>query len=270
MKAAKWRKILTVVLALVFLACAVRLAYQALQYRASDAARQDAEGQASVPDLSAGEPEPPAGSDPAAEEVDPTLAALAGVDLDALRQTNADVVGWIVLPGTGISYPLLQSADNQYYLNHDWQRNYNTGGSIYLDYRCSPDFTDFHTILYGHRMANGSMFAALKYYKDLSYWQEHPNVYIVTDAAVYQYRIFAAWNAPVDSGLYVLDFASEQERARFLELGIRSSVLATELAPTPEDTILTLSTCTGYGYASRWVVQAMLETEIDLSAAAGG
>lgn len=86
--------------------------------------------------------------------------------------------GWILIPNTVISYPLLQGEDNQYYLNHTWKKWTSAVGAIFMDSQNNPNLTDFNTIVYGHRMNNGSMFASLKNYKKQSYWQAHPCVYI--------------------------------------------------------------------------------------------
>lgn len=100
-----------------------------------------------------------------APSADPYAQALEQMDLPALQQVNSDVIGWIAIPGTEISYPLVQDTDNDYYLTHTWNQNSSAVGAIFMDCRCSADFSGFNTIVYGHRMNNGSMFAALKHYK---------------------------------------------------------------------------------------------------------
>ena len=80
-------------------------------------------------------------------------------------RSTSDVIGWIAIPGTEISYPLVQGTDSDYYLTHTWNQNSSAVGAIFMDCRCSADFSGFNTIVYGHRMNNGSMFAALKHYK---------------------------------------------------------------------------------------------------------
>lgn len=87
------------------------------------------------------------------------MAALAAVDLAALREVNPEVVGWIEIPDGGISYPLMQGANNQWYLKHTWVGDYSSVGSVFMDCRSHADLSDFHTILYGHRLRSGAMFA---------------------------------------------------------------------------------------------------------------
>ena len=68
------------------------------------------------------------------------------MDLPALQQVNSDVIGWIAIPGTEISYPLVQGTDNDYYLTHTWNQNSSAVGAIFMDCRCSADFSGFNTI----------------------------------------------------------------------------------------------------------------------------
>lgn len=191
------------------------------------------------------------------------MAYLADIDLSTLRAVNKDVVGWIMIPDTVVSYPLMRGEDNQFYLKHSWQGSSNSGGSIFLDYRCSPDLSDSYSVIYGHRMRNDSMFGTLKYYVKADYWQEHPSVWIVTNDAIRRYDIFAVWEAPVDSAVYTMDFSSEQAFRDFLDMALSESVISTGITPTTEDPILTLSTCTSFGHSSRLIIQAVLALEAE-------
>ena len=172
------RKLLIAVLALVLCVSAVMLIRQTLQYREGEAEYAEAEALVELPDLSQLEPAPAPELEPEETEepeeekpvyIDPYAGALAAMDFTALREVNSDVLGWILIPGTVISYPLLQGDDNSYYLNHTWKKWTNVVGSIFLECQNSPDLSDFNTVVYGHRMNNGSMFASLKYYKQQSY-----------------------------------------------------------------------------------------------------
>ena len=91
------------------------------------------------------------------------------------------------------SYPVLQGEDNAYYLSHAWDGTENTAGSIFLDYRASPNLTDFHTLIYGHRMRDGSMFGSLRQYNDAEFWRQHPSVYLSNEDGIWRYDIFAAY-----------------------------------------------------------------------------
>ena len=265
------RKLLIAVLALVLCVSAVMLIRQTLQYREGEAEYAEAEALVELPDLSqlepapAPEPEPEETEEPEEEKpvyIDPYAGALAAMDFTALREVNSDVLGWILIPGTVISYPLLQGDDNSYYLNHTWKKWTNVVGSIFLECQNSPGLSDFNTVVYGHRMNNGSMFASLKYYKQQSYWAQHPKVYITDDNGAHCYEIFAAYEISTAGDTYKLSFPTDQSKQAYIDYCLEKSVIDTGLTPTVYDRILTLSTCTGNGHATRWVVQALLRGEV--------
>ena len=204
---------------------------------------------AAPPEVSSVQPE---------EETDPLEALLSGVDLSALREVNPDVVAWIVIPDTVLSYPVVQGGDNSYYLNRTWTRERSAVGAIFMECKCAPDFSGFNTIVYGHRMNNESMFGVLKGYENADFWQEHPTVYLVTDGGVSTYDVFAAHEVGIREIVYRLDVEENGWQQEFIDFCSERSVLDTGIVPTPEDKVLTLSTCTGRGHATRWVVQAVL------------
>lgn len=189
-------------------------------------------------------------------EDDPYAESLKNKSLEALRQENEDVIGWIVIPDTMLNYPLMRGEDNEYYLNHDWEKNPNVGGAIFMEQSNDADFSDFNTVIYGHRMKNGSMFGSLKYYSSESFWEAHPYIYILDDAGVHRYEIFAAYEATLEHSTYQIGFSGDASKQKFLDDCKEDSVIDTGTVPTIDDRIITLSTCTGNGHSSRWVVQA--------------
>ena len=186
---------------------------------------------------------------------------LAGIDLGALREVNGDVVGWISIPGTIVSYPLIQGKDNRYYLRRNWKKESRNAGCIFLEAEVSRDLTDFHTIIYGHLMTDETMFGILKYYREADYWREHPRIYIVMDDGIYRYDIFAAHETPLTAIVYRLDVEKKHLEEEFIRFCKEQSVWDSELTPEASDRILTLSTCTGNGYSKRWVVHGVLAQE---------
>ena len=270
----KFRKALAALLAVICALCLGRTALQLVQYRQGDETYAQAEELAGLPDLSdlpvvdftggSGSVSSSASTDGAGEapeEVpvwqDPYAQALKDMDFSALRQQNPDVLGWILIPGTRVSYPVVQGTDNSYYLDHTWRGGKNSVGAIFMDYRNSGDLSDFNTILYGHRMNNRSMFGTLSQYKSRSYWQAHPYVYLTDDSGTHRYEIFAAGEVSVDSDVYRLGLRSDSSRQSFLDSCLALSALNTGVTPHTYDKVLTLSTCTGNGHATRWVVQAV-------------
>ncbi|WP_297871794.1 class B sortase [uncultured Oscillibacter sp.] len=260
------RKILTIVFALIFVGSLCGLLWNELDRQKGKEAYEEAETLVGEPDFSALPPptldplpqpeEDPDSEEPAPVYVDPYADLLRNMDFSALREINSDVLGWLLVPGTNISYPLLQGRDNDQYLRHTWKKNYSVVGSIFLESTNRKDLSDFNTIVYGHRMRNGTMFGSLKYYKNLSYWKSHPCVYITDDNGSHKYSIFAAYEVSTSGLTYRLSFPGDQSKQEFIDFCLSQSVIDTGLVPTVNDQILTLSTCTGQGHATRWVVQA--------------
>ena len=189
---------------------------------------------------------------------DPNIHQLLEMDLEALRQENEDVVGWITIPDTKISFPLLQWTDNEFYLKHTWKQTPNINGSIFIEWQNNPDFSDFNTIIYGHNMQTGAMFGSLRKYKSEDYFKEHSSFYIACDQGVLRYDIFAVHRAGTDTIIYGLDLDSDQKKTAFIRFATDYSSYDTGIEPTVDDSIVTLSTCTGQGHADRWVVQGVL------------
>ena len=190
---------------------------------------------------------------------DPAKEELAKLDLAALQAVNPDVIGWIRIPGSRIDYPILQGSDNDFYLKHTWEGTENSVGSIFMEHRNTPDFTDFNTILYGHNMNDGSMFADLKRYNTQWFWERHPYVYILQETGVTRWEVFSSYEAATDSSAYGLSFHQEETRVNFLGTAVEKSAADLGVRPELTDRVLTLSTCSGVGYANRWVVHARLK-----------
>lgn len=284
------RKLILVLLAVLFLGSTAVLGYRLYQYREAEEIYKEAEGLVTIPELPKqatpveppAEPEkepepeipPEAVTDEKAPEEDvpkeeETLSAelyekaLWKMDFRALREVNSDVLGWIHIPYTQLSYPVVQGEDNEFYLDHTWKKTYSSVGSIFMEQYCSRDLSDFNTILYGHRMQDGSMFASLRFYNDHSYWKKYPWVYVWDENGGYIYEIFSAYEAGLTDPTYMLGMTGDEEKQTFLDFCISKSVIDTGITPTINDRILTLSTCTGRGHATRWVVQAVRRMPTD-------
>lgn len=199
--------------------------------------------------LKAGE-EPDA---PAAEESSESAAAPEApeaetvpieVDFSALLDTCGDVIGWLYSEDTVINYPVVQSADNDYYLHRMLDGSHSSNGTIFMDYLCSPDLTCGNTLLYGHNMRDGSMFHSLTEYASQEYYDEHPVLYYLTPQQNYRIELFSGVTAPADGWPYVIEFGTEEEKEEFLRTAVRESTFDAKVEPDADDTIITLSTCT--------------------------
>ena len=266
----KAKLIVNIVLALVFAFSAVMIALQVLdnssgenEYRkAIEIAKGTGETSVTAETLNTATDASNAGEliwIPEAVEDDPVLEELRKTDLAALREVNPDVVGWIRVPDTKIDYPVVQGEDNNFYLKHTWQGHENTVGTIFMDYGSSPDLTDFNTLIYGHNMRTGSMFASLRNYSQQDYFNAHPYVYLLVDNGAFRFEVFSAYQAELDASAYGQSFRQRETREKFLQDAAEKSAIETEITPGIRDRILTLSTCSGMGYETRWVVHARLK-----------
>lgn len=224
----------------------------------------DSEESAAAPETSAGTAAPSSGgssgssSGGSSGSKKKTIEEMLAVDINKYKKVNSDVIGWIYIVGTDIYYPLLHYTDNEYYLRRSWKtKEYSRGGVIFMECKCEPDFSDYNTIIYGHRMRNETMFGKLKYFNSKSYWKKHPSVYIITESGVDRYDIYAAYEVSTDGETYKLYFGNDEAKQEYIDFTLRSSVINTGIVPTVNDKLLTLSTCSGNGYETRWIVQAV-------------
>lgn len=173
-----------------------------------------------------------------------------------LKQTNEDVLGWVKISGTEVDYPIAAGIDNAFYLKHLIDKTYNEYGAIFMDMRNSSGFSDRHTVIYGHNALNGTMFGSLKNYKDENYFKEHPTITIYQEDQVLIYEVFGYGEIKVSSEIYKFDFTDDQA---FLDFSKElCSQLNTDVELNKDDKILTLSTCTDFNDAKRFIVSARL------------
>lgn len=261
-KRKKWKKMLMAVSAVMLAAGLAVIIQKNMDYQKGANDYSEAEqiaGTAAWETSGIHESEDPEGErqkETAEKETDPYIQSLAQLNIEALKEINDEVIGWIIIPNSQVSYPLIQGADNSYYLERTWKKEKSAVGSIFLECQVSKDLSDFNTIIYGHKMRNGSMFGSLEQYKEETYWREHPRVYIVSGQEVHCYEIYAVYEAGVRDLTYHLKIEDPEKKEEFIRFGKEHSVIDTGIEPAAKDRIITLSTCTGRGYRTRWVVQA--------------
>lgn len=122
-----------------------------------------------------------------------------GPSFEELLKINEDVKAWVEIDGTGIDYPVVQGEDNLAYLNKDVFGNFALAGSIFLDTRNSPDFTDNYSLLYGHDMVEGKMFGDVKNFKDEEYFNDHLTGSLITPDKAYDLDVYAVLLVPSNS-----------------------------------------------------------------------
>lgn len=169
--------------------------------------------------------------------------------VDALKNMNPQTMGWISIPNTTISYPVMQGSDNNYYLKHDFYKKYSNHGSIYLDYRCDITSLIRNTVIYGHNMKDGQMFGSLLNYTDVNYYKKAPFIVLDNGKEKVTWVIFAMFyaNSVEEQGpiFYYnkVEFAGGNDYQTFLKRLLVRSVINTGVDVNADDSILTLSTC---------------------------
>ncbi len=177
------------------------------------------------------------------------------VDFEKLKQENSDIVGWIYSKDTPINYPVVQSKDNNYYLRRLVTGEYNTAGSLFMDYRNDSNMEDSNTIIYGHNMKNATMFGTLQKYRNQEYYDNHKIIYYFTPEKNYIVRIFAGFTESVESSLYQLGNINQNS----IEQLYRKSNFKSDVTVAEEDKFLILSTC-AYEYdGARYIVVGLMQ-----------
>ena len=175
-------------------------------------------------------------------------------DFGYLRSVNGDFWRWLQLPGSSISYPVVTAKDNDHYLTHTYSGKSNGAGALFVDSREDADADN--TVVYGHRMNDGSMFGRLYRLRDQDYFDGHSRLLLYDEQGVHVCAVFAVYLAEVDSDTYTFRFAdAEAERAYIADARSRSEV-SCEVELTGAEKLVTLSTCIRGDYDRRLVVQA--------------
>jgi sortase B len=175
------------------------------------------------------------------------------VDFDALKSVNGDIIAWLYIPGTEISYPVLRGTSNDSYIHTAYDGSYAAAGSIFMDYRNSPDLSDANTVIYGHNMKNDTMFGSLSEYRSQDYYSGHSVFEYITPEGKYVYTVFAALVTDALSSVYDFNFSSPEAFSEHISMLRRYSVYNTGVEPNGEN-IMTLSTCTRRNRTERFVI----------------
>ena len=182
------------------------------------------------------------------------------IDFSGIVCSFPDVVAWIVLDNTVINYPVMQGNDNAFYLAHLPSGEKHVMGSIFMDYRNASDFSDRNTIIYGHNMASGDMFAVLNHYQNQAFYDAHPIMEMMTPHNHYTLTLFAAYM--IDSAIETvpISFNNNQAFEDFIIQAIQRSNFSADVKVNDNDRLVTLVTCTNFGPPSyRYIVVGRLE-----------
>lgn len=163
--------------------------------------------------------------------------------LDPVVAANEDTVAWIKVEDTVIDYVVVQAEDNDEYLHKGFYGEYNSAGTIFMDYRNEIGGTRQNYIVYGHRMKDDSMFGELGEYLDYGFYQQHPTFTFITAEGEYECEIFAVYRCTTAVDYCQPTFTSDEEMLDYIEDCKNLSEHKMAVDVTAEDTIITLSTC---------------------------
>ena len=177
---------------------------------------------------------------------------------DNLFEKNIDYRGWIKIDNTNINYPILQGQDNEEYLYKDINNEYIVSGSIFMNY-LNNGFDDQNTVLFGHNMKNGTMFANLKKYKEEDFFYNNNDIEIELSNGQYlKYKVFSVYITDINNNYTKTSFEDKDEYKEFLERIKNKSIYKSDISVNENDKIITLSTCSYEFDDARLVVTGKL------------
>lgn len=257
--------VLIAICALITVFCALMVFLETRDYREGDSAydqiaalavrpRQTAD--ANVPVL----PTEGEGDDGDADVPAVVTRELAPIEVDfsMLTAVKGAVAAWLYGEGTGLDYPVAAAPNNSYYLNHLLDGTNNRMGTLFIDYDNAPDFSDRNTVIHGHHMKNGSMFGSLNLYKEQSYFDAHPYLYLLTPEGDYRLELIAGYTTKAAKDGYEKWFIDDAAFLAFVEGAQRRSNFVSPVIVEAGDRLVTLSTCAYEFESARYVLHARM------------
>ena len=167
------------------------------------------------------------------------------VDFEKLKEKNSDIVAWLKVNGTNIETTVVKTTNNDYYLTHNFNKEYNSAGWIFADYKNKVDGTDENLVIYGHNMRDDSMFGSLKWVINEDWYNNEDNKYItlITENETQVYEVFSVYQNEKEDYYIQTNFNTEKEFNTFAQTIKKRSKKDFNVDVNKEDNILTLSTC---------------------------
>ncbi|WP_338631205.1 class B sortase [Clostridium baratii] len=177
---------------------------------------------------------------------------------EELIKINEDYKMWIEVPNTNINYPVVQGEDNDFYLNHDFNKKESSSGAIFIDYKNNID-KDKNIIIYGHNMKNKSMFQNLMKFKDESFWKENNEIILTIDGKRYEYEIFSSYISNAEYIDLKINFENDNEYLKYIDDIKKRSIFHRDMNIKSNDRIITLSTCSYEKDDARMIIHGRLK-----------
>ena len=183
---------------------------------------------------------------------------LIDVDFNQLKEKNSDTIGWIQVNGTNINYPFVQTSNNEFYLNHSFDKSYNKAGWVFMDYRNNKTDYDKNTIIYAHGRMDNTMFGSLR--KVITNgWLNNKNNYVIklsTEKENTLWQVFSVYKIPTTNDYIQVNFTDNEKFLEFKNMLLKRSAFNFNTNVNENDKILTLSTC--YNDSDKVVLHAKL------------
>ncbi len=183
---------------------------------------------------------------------------LIDVDFTELKKINSSVVGWIKVNGTNINYPFVHTTNNEYYLDHSFDKSYNKAGWVFLDYLNKKNELSKNNIIYAHGRFDNTMFGTLRKITTNG-WVNNTNNHVIkisTETENTLWQVFSIYRIPNTNDYLQIDFKNNNEFLNFANMLIKRSSYDFKTTVGANDKILTLSTC--YNDDEKMVVHAKL------------
>ena len=186
------------------------------------------------------------------------------LQLEELKKDNEEIIGYLEIEGTNINYPVCQSTDNDYYIRHNYKKEYSKDGAIFLDKDYDWNIPSSNLLLYGHNNKNGTMFQSLLEYAKEDFYKEHTKIRFTTNKedsiyeiiSVFYSRVYYKSEQNVFRYYYFVNAENEEEYNEFVNNTKKSSIYNIETTAKYGDQLLTLSTCEYSQEDGRFVVVA--------------
>lgn len=180
------------------------------------------------------------------------------VDFKALKELNPEIIGWIYCEDTVIDFPITQASDNDYYIDHGFDGKPNPCGSAFADALNRRDFADSNTIIYGHHLYDGSMFATLEEWQKQAYFDEHPIMWILTPERDYRVELFSAYYVSAYDEAYTIFQGPSPQMDEYLVYIKGLSEVDSDVELDGEAKYVMLSTCAYVFTFSRAIINGKM------------
>ena len=183
------------------------------------------------------------------------------INFDLLRSLNPEIVAWLLQEGTVINYPVLQGKNNEVYLERMFNSQRSSDGSLFMDCGNKRTFIDANTYIYGHNTKAGSMFASLSNYREQAYYDQHPEMLLLTPYSDFIIDIFAGIFCLVEdeTSWRVKQFERKAEFEAYIRGLKEKSYFHSEITPEWGDQLLVLVTCTNIRHGQRYVIYGRMK-----------